>query len=173
VTQKGNNGTLICHVQSLDKVPAINEVIDKCSVFSTLPDIDKFKKAVIQREYIETTGIGHGIAIAHGKVRNLTEVMVGLGLSECGIEYHSKDGKPVHFLFVIASSPTKQFEYIRTLSTLLRTVRSPQVREELLSLDEYYTCDPFHQAASVAGDIAMRSFVSRYFSWLWKAETSQ
>ncbi len=168
-----DNGTLICHVHSIDKVPAINEVIDKCSVFSTLEDIDKFKNAVIQREAIETTGIGHGIAIAHGKVHDLTEVKVGLGLSECGIEYYAKDGKPVHFLFVIASSPTKQFEYIRTLSTLLRTVRSPKVREELLSLDEYYTCDPFHQAASLAGDIAMRSFVSRYFSWLWESELTQ
>ena len=173
MTQMSDNGTLICHVHSIDKVPAINEVIDKCSVFSTLEDIDKFKNAVIQREAIETTGIGHGIAIAHGKVHDLTEVKVGLGLSECGIEYYAKDGKPVHFLFVIASSPTKQFEYIRTLSTLLRTVRSPKVREELLSLDEYYTCDPFHQAASLAGDIAMRSFVSRYFSWLWESELTQ
>lgn len=171
--QDVDKGTLICHVQSIDKVPAIFEVIDKCSVFSTLPDIEKFKKAVIHREFIETTGIGHGIAIAHGKVKNLTEVKVGLGLSECGIEYHAKDGKPVHFLFVIASCPTKQFEYIRTLSTLLRTVRSPHVREELLSLDEHYTCDPFHQTASAKGDIAMRSFVSRYFSWLWKAEPIQ
>ncbi len=104
-----DSGTLICHIQSLDKVPAIYEVIDKCSVFSTLPDVDKFKKAVIQREMIESTGIGHGIAIAHGKLRNLNDVKVGLGLSECGIEYFSKDGKPVHFLFVIASSPNKQF----------------------------------------------------------------
>ncbi|NCB01571.1 MAG: PTS sugar transporter subunit IIA [Spirochaetia bacterium] len=166
------SGTLICHVHSTEKVPAIHEVIDKCTPFSTLNDIDKFKKSVIQRELIETTGIGHGIAIAHGKVRLLDEVKVGLGLSECGIEYHAKDGKPVHFLFVIASSPTKQFEYIRTLSTLLRTVRSPEVREELLSLDEHYICDPFHETGS-AGDIAMRSFVSRYFSWLWKAEPIQ
>ncbi len=173
MTQKVGRGTLICHVQSTDKVPAIYEVIDKCSVFSTLPDIETFKKAVIQREFIETTGIGHGIAIAHGKIEDLPEVKVGLGLSECGIEYHAKDGKPVHFLFVIASCPTKQFEYIRTLSTLLRTVRSPRVREELLSLDEHYTCDPFHQVASAKGDIAMRSFVSRYFSWLWSEEAMQ
>ena len=119
----GKGNTLICHVDSLQKEPAIIEVIDKCTVFSTLKDIGAFKDAVIERERIETTGIGHGIGIAHGKVENLEVVQVGLGLSECGIEYAAKDGKPVHFLFVIASSPTKQFEYLRTLSTLLRTLR--------------------------------------------------
>jgi PTS system nitrogen regulatory IIA component len=147
-------------------------VIDKCSVFSTLSDVETFKRAVIERELIETTGIGHGIAIAHGKVSDLTTVKVGLGLSECGVDYDAKDGKPVHFLFVIASSPSKQFEYIRTLSTLLRTVRSSEVREELLSLDELYKCDPFHHG-SLQGDVAMRSFVSHYFSWLWKGESTR
>ncbi len=126
--------TLICHVDSLEKEDAILEVIDKCTVFSSLDDIPAFKHAVIERERIETTGIGHGIGIAHGKIENLESVYVGLGLSECGIEYAAKDDKPVHFLFVIASSPTKQFEYLKTLSTLLRTVRTPEVREELLSL---------------------------------------
>ncbi|MDC7245552.1 MAG: PTS sugar transporter subunit IIA [Sphaerochaetaceae bacterium] len=173
MNQIHEGGTLICHIDAQMKVPAIHEVIQKCSVFSTLPDIDLFKKAVIEREMIETTGIGHGIAIAHGKVPDLTSVKVGLGLSECGVEYDAKDGKPVHFLFVIASSPNKQFEYIRTLSTLLRTVRSAEVREELLSLDELYKCDPFHRHGSTQGDIAMRSFVSHYFSWLWKNESKQ
>jgi len=163
----GKGNTLICHVDSLQKEPAIIEVIDKCTVFSTLKDIGAFKDAVIERERIETTGIGHGIGIAHGKVENLEVVQVGLGLSECGIEYAAKDGKPVHFLFVIASSPTKQFEYLRTLSTLLRTLRAPEVREELLSLDELYRCDLSHQGTT-AGSIAMRGFVKTHFSWLWE-----
>ncbi len=162
----GNNRTLICHVDSIYKEEAILEVIDKCTVFSRLENIPAFKHAVIERERIETTGIGHGIGIAHGKVEHLDSVHVGLGLSECGIEYAAKDDKPVHFLFVIASSPTNQFEYLKTLSTLLRTVRAAEVRQELLSLDELYRCDPFHLGNS-QGEVAMKKFVSTYFSWLW------
>ncbi len=168
---KGKEHTLICHVDSLEKEDAILEVIDKCTVFSSLDDIPAFKDAVIERERIETTGIGHGIGIAHGKVANLDTVRVGLGLSECGIEYAAKDDKPVHFLFVIASSPTKQFEYLKALSTLLRTVRTPEVREELLSLDELYRCDPFHKGNSQGG-IAMKHFVKNHFSWLWESEAT-
>lgn len=157
--------SVICHIASRTKAEAIDEVIDKCSIFHTLPDINRFRRAVHNREAIETTGIGHGIAIAHGKIRSLSNVQVGLGLSECGVEYEAKDGLPVHFLFVIASSPTRQFEYIRTLSTLLRTVRSPEVRDELLKLDANYECpDPL----SSQGDSLMRMLADQHFSWLWK-----
>jgi len=157
--------SVICHIFSQTKTEAINEVIDKCSIFKTLPDINRFRRAVLNREAIETTGIGHGIAIAHGKIRNLSHVQVGLGLSECGVDYDAKDGLPVHFLFVIASSPTRQFEYIRTLSALLRTVRSPEVRDELLKLDENYECpDPL----SSQGSSLMKMLADQHFSWLWK-----
>ncbi|MDD3823476.1 MAG: PTS sugar transporter subunit IIA [Sphaerochaetaceae bacterium] len=157
-------GSVICHIDATTKAEAIGEVIDKCTIFHSLPDLSRFKRAVLNREAIETTGIGHGIAIAHGKIRNLTHVQVGLGLSECGIEYDAKDGMPVHFLFVIASSPTRQFEYIRTLSALLRTVRSAEVRNELLRLDENYECpDPI----SSQGDSLMRMLADQHFSWIW------
>jgi nitrogen PTS system EIIA component len=156
--------SVLCHIMSTSKVEAINEVIDNCSVFSQLPDVERFRQAVIRREEIETTGIGHGIAIAHGKIRNLTKIHVGLGLSECGVDYDAKDGKPVHFLFVIASSPTRQFEYIRTLSALLRTVRSSEVREELLRLDSTYQCPP---SLSSPGNNLMQMLATQHFSWLW------
>lgn len=157
--------SVICHLVSRTKTEAIDEVIDKCSIFQSLPDIHRFRRAVHNREAIETTGIGHGIAIAHGKIRSLSHVQVGLGLSECGVAYDAKDGLPVHFLFVIASSPTRQFEYIRTLSTLLRTVRSPEVRDQLLQLDTNYECpDPLTpQGASL-----MRMLADQHFAWLWR-----
>ncbi|HLW22027.1 MAG TPA: hypothetical protein VKZ39_02455, partial [Sphaerochaetaceae bacterium] len=64
-----------------------------------------------------------------------------------------------------ASSPTRQFEYIRTLSTLLRTVRSPEVRDQLLQLDTNYECpDPLTpQGASL-----MRMLADQHFAWLWR-----
>ena len=161
--------SVICHIMSTTKKEAINEVIDHCSVFKALPDVQRFKRTVLRREEIETTGIGHGIAIAHGKIRNLSRIHVGLGLSECGVMYDAKDGKPVHFLFVIASSPSRQFEYIRTLSALLRTVRSPEVRDELLRLDEQYQC---LSPLSSEGNTLMHMLVTQHFSWLWWPENS-
>lgn len=120
-------------MNSTDKFEAIREVIQKCPVFSDISDINMFTRAVLRRERIETTGIGRGVAIAHGKLSSINHVHVGLGLSEKGVDFHATDGKPVHLLFVIGSSPFSQVDYLRALAAIMRFVKDAEVRNELLS----------------------------------------
>ena len=133
--------SVICQLQATEKTKALLEVIDTCSIFQTLPDLERFKRGVLRRERIQSTGIGHGVAIAHGKIQGIDEVHIALGLSREGVEFGSEDGLPVHLLFVIASSPAIQLEYLRSLSAILRSVRSETMRSHLLSLKERQSDD--------------------------------
>ncbi len=54
-----------------------------------------------QRESLGSTGIGEGVAIPHGKISNLNDIVVAFGRSEKGIAYDSLDGKPVHLFFLL------------------------------------------------------------------------
>lgn len=137
--------SVICQLQATDKTKALLEVIDTCSIFQTLPDIERFKRGVLRRERIQSTGIGHGVAIAHGKILGIDQVHIALGISSEGIEFGSEDGLPVHLLFVIASSPSIQLEYLRSLSAILRSVRSETMREHLLSLKDRLADDHCHK----------------------------
>jgi len=128
--------SVICQLSSFDKTQAILEVIDSCSVFSNLPDIERFKRGVLRRERLQSTGIGHGVAIAHGKIKGLDEVYIALGISREGIEYGAADNMPVHLLFVIASSPNIQMEYLGALSAILRSVRTERMRSHLIDLQK-------------------------------------
>ena len=47
-------------------------------------DRDRVMDAVLQREEIMSTGIGHGIAIPHGKSEYVTELGGVLGIKEDG-----------------------------------------------------------------------------------------
>lgn len=126
--------SVICQLQATEKTQAILEVIDSCNIFSSLPDIERFKRGVLRRERAQTTGIGHGVAIAHGKILGLNEVHIALGISRDGLEYGSADGMPVHLLFVIASSPSIQMEYLGALSSILRSVRTEEMRSHLMDI---------------------------------------
>ncbi len=128
-----NYNEVLCCVNSLDKFEAIEEVIQKCPVFTDIPDITKFSQAVLRRERIESTGIGRGVAIAHGKMPSIDRIYVGLGLSKQGIDFQSPDGKLVHLLFVIGSSPFSQVDYLRALAAIMRFVKDVEVRRELMS----------------------------------------
>ena len=128
-------GYSVCQVKQTDKFAAIDEVIDSCSIFDGLKENkERFRRAVHRREIIETTGIGHGVAIAHGKLPCIDHLRIGLGISKEGINYKSKDGKPVHILFVIASTPFHQINYLKALAVILRGVRNPEIRDEVLNL---------------------------------------
>ncbi len=123
---------VVCCVQGQNKYDAIREVVENCAVFQGLVYKDRFIEAVMQREQIETTGIGRGVAIAHGKIRDVGRIRVGLGLSQHGIDFSASDKKPVHLLFVIGSSPYRQVEYLKTLAAIMRFVKLTDVREELI-----------------------------------------
>jgi len=147
-------GNAFCEVTATEKKEAILQVIDTCKVFASIPDRDRFKRAVFRRERIETTGIGHGVAIAHGKILGLDQVYVGLGLSKPGITYGSLDGSPVHLLFVIASSPVTQITYLRVLGKLLETARRSDIRSRLDAFEpEAFPC-------------LVKDITEQEFSWL-------
>ena len=117
--------------EGIDKFAAFGEIVRNCSVFDEIQERDAFLEAVIKREKLQSTGIGHGVAIAHGKVPHLERTHIALGVSPDGIFFDDMFTEPVRLLFLIASCPTKQSEYVKALSSLLSWVHDMKLRDEL------------------------------------------
>ena len=130
-TFNSNPGRALCTLRSSEKFKAIKEVIDSCRIFDCIEPRSAFIESVFKRESIESTGIGHGVAVAHGKLSSIPKVTIGLGISVEGIPFESIDGLPVNFLFVIGSSPENQDEYLYSLGSLMRFMRNPTFRSYL------------------------------------------
>lgn len=126
-------GTVVPDLVSTDKESAIRELVRRAPVFGELPDLGRFTEAVLQRERLQTTGFGHGVAVAHGRVADAGRVLIALGVSREGIPFDAADGQPVHLLFVIASPPEMNLDYLQALSCLVRALREREVREALLA----------------------------------------
>jgi PTS system nitrogen regulatory IIA component len=130
------SGAVVPDLIATDKESAIRELVSRAPVFGELPDLDRFTEAVIHRERLQTTGFGHGVAVAHGRVSQAGRVLIGLGLSRQGIPFDAPDGEPVHLLFVIASPPEMNLDYLQALSCLVRALREREVRQTLLACVE-------------------------------------
>jgi PTS system nitrogen regulatory IIA component len=126
-------GTVVADLESSDKYDAIRELIRRAPVFRHIADRDAFERSVIERERLQTTAFGHGVAVAHGRIEGLARVLIGLGLARDGIAFDSPDGQPVRLLFVIASPPQMSLEYLHALSTLVRVIRDGAIRDALLA----------------------------------------
>ncbi len=99
-----------------------NESLDKEFVLSVL----------LEREKMGSTGIGDGVAIPHGKLKNLDRVIISFARSVSGVPFDSVDGKPVHLLFLLLAPQESAGLYLRILAKLSRFLKSPVSREKLL-----------------------------------------
>ncbi len=122
----------VCFLKNREKFRAIRELIEKTTVFHSLVNREQFIESVLQREREQTTGFGHGVAVAHTQFEGVSSVTMGFGVSWEGIDYGSIDGKPVRLLFLIASPPGLHEEYLQALSVLVKLLRKPFFREEIL-----------------------------------------
>lgn len=133
----GNSGCSIHRLSSRDKFGAIREVVNNCPVFDFFEkDSDKevFLQEVFNREALGSTGIGHNVAIPHGKSKMIDRVRIGLGISEEGLDFESIDGEPVHIVLVIGSHPSKQMEYLKSLAYIMNHLKNPILRSTLTNI---------------------------------------
>jgi len=127
------HGTVVNELESTDKFLAIHELLKNAPVFRDVDGIERLERSVIQREKIQSTGFGEGVAVAHGKSPAVNDIVMALGISRKGINFDAADGKPVHFLFLVANPPGRQIDYLLTLSLLVSVIRDKQFRSELLN----------------------------------------
>lgn len=85
-----------------------------------------------EREKLGSTGIGNGIAIPHGKISGLTQIVSGFGRSPTGIPFDSQDGKPTHIFFVLLAPENAASLHLKALARLSRLLKDLHFRNKLL-----------------------------------------
>ncbi|MDA3941497.1 MAG: PTS sugar transporter subunit IIA [Spirochaetia bacterium] len=135
-------GCSIHKLKSRDKYGAIKEIVENCPVFEFFTSNNSketFLKEIFNREALCTTGIGHNVAIPHGKCSSIDKVRIGLGISREGLDFNSIDGEPVHLVLVIGSDPSNQVEYLKSLAFIMNHLKNPLLRSALTNLSLSYT----------------------------------
>lgn len=98
--------------------------------------------AVLEREQVLSTGIGHGIAIPHAKVPGMEGLSLVAGCQPAGVPFEALDGEPVRLLFLLIGPESAAGLHVKALSQIARLVRRETVREALIAAP---TAAAFHQ----------------------------
>jgi len=85
-----------------------------------------------QRENLGSTGIGDGVAIPHGKISALNDIIVAFGRSIEGIAFDSLDGKPVHLLFLLLAPENSAGQHLKILAKISKMLKDVNFRKKLL-----------------------------------------
>jgi PTS system nitrogen regulatory IIA component len=97
---------------------------------------------LLEREKLGSTGIGDGIAIPHGKIANLDQLIVSFGRSIEGVEFDAMDGKPAHLFFLLLAPENTTGQHLKALAKISKMLKDNAFREMLMeakSKNELFT----------------------------------
>lgn len=105
---------------------------------------------LLERERLGTTGVGHGIAIPHGKLSNLDRVHGVFARLERPIDFDAIDEQPVDLIFLLLAPDHAGADHLKALARVSRLLRDQSMCEKLRgsdSADAIYALLTQHEAS--------------------------
>nr|UWI48876.1 fructose-specific PTS transporter subunit EIIC [Clostridioides difficile] len=121
------------NLESKNKPEVIEELVDLVANSGNLNDKENYKKAILAREEMSTTGIGEGVAIPHAKTTAVTKACIAAAVSKEGIDYESFDGSLSNLFFMIAAPDGANNTHLEVLSRLSTILMDEDFRNKLIN----------------------------------------
>lgn len=74
--------------------------------------------SLIERERLGSTGLGHGVAIPHGRLKSLDHAVCAFVKLNQGVDYDAADGQPVDMICALLVPEESTNEHLDVLSML-------------------------------------------------------
>ena len=88
--------------------------------------------ALFAREKLGSTGLGYGVAIPHGRIKNLRDTVAVFVRAKEGIPFESPDGEPVRLVFAMLVPAHATEQHLNMLSELAQIFSDNQLRDALI-----------------------------------------
>jgi len=99
-------------------------------------DPDTVMEVVMAREQLGSTGIGHGVAIPHGRMPDLAAPVLVLARHSEGVNFDSIDGKPVHIVVLLLVPDSDDRQHLELLAQLARNLQQVSFREKIMQAED-------------------------------------
>ena len=129
--------TILVDLKSKEKSGVIDELVTPVSKFAGI-EHEKLVRVLMEREQLGSTGIGGGVGIPHGKLKDLNSLVLGFGLSRSGVDFESMDGKPTHIFFLLVTPENSAGLHLKLLAQISRLLKKEAFKESLLKATDRY-----------------------------------
>jgi nitrogen PTS system EIIA component len=93
---------------------------------------DELVKVLMERERLGSTGIGGGIGIPHGKLKDLAALTLGFGISRKGVDFESMDGRKTHLFFLLLTPENSAGMHLKLLARISRLLKQEELKTKLM-----------------------------------------
>lgn len=132
ISEMLNPEAIVAELQATDKPKALAELTDTLIACNPFLDRDRVIRVLQDREKLGSTGIGDGVAIPHGKLEGVPELILAFGRSSKGVEFESMDGNPAHLFFLLVAQEESVGIHLKALARMSKLLKDGSVRKKLL-----------------------------------------
>jgi len=129
---------------SLDSIPVVAERVlvgsvaqskralltEMAGMLSSM-DPDLVLEVIMAREKLGSTGMGHGVAIPHGRVMGLNKPIVLVAIHQDGVDFDAIDGALVNIVVMLLVPDDDDKVHLELLAMLARLLQQEPIREKL------------------------------------------
>jgi fructose-specific phosphotransferase system IIA component len=98
-------------------------VKDEADVFARL----------MERESIQSTAVGNGIAIPHCFTDEIPDLLITVARSREGLEFDSFDGKPTQVVFLLMGNRQEHSLHLKALARIARLIKSTSFIDKIVA----------------------------------------
>ena len=124
--------TIILHLKGTTKEEIISELLDVLVAAGKIQNRDEALAAVMDREIKMSTGMKHGIAIPHGKLSTIQDLVACIGISDHPVDFQSLDKEPCRIFIMTLSPQEKTGPHLQFLAEINLLFKSAAKRSEVL-----------------------------------------
>jgi len=126
---------IITELNSTTKNEVIEELAVSISNNHQHINQERLSEILQEREELCSTALDSGVAVPHGKIGGITDVIIGFARSMEGIEYDSLDQKTTHFFVTLVAPEDITGLHIQLLARISKIFKDPEFRNKLMKCE--------------------------------------
>lgn len=126
---------VLSNLKASSKKQALQEMAAKAAVITARTDREIFD-TLLQREKLGSTGVGHGVAIPHGKLQGLQKLVGVFARLDKPVDFDALDDEPVDLMFLLLAPENAGADHLKALARIARVLREPAVAGKLRAAND-------------------------------------
>lgn len=121
---------VIARMKVSSKKQALQELARRAAAFAGVHE-RQILEVLLEREKLGSTGVGHGIAIPHGKLNSVDRLYGMFARLDSPIDFDAIDEQPVDLVFLLLAPESAGADHLKALARVSRLLRDRAFCEKL------------------------------------------
>lgn len=137
-----------CYCKATSKKRALERVGELLATAAPSLSSGEVFEQLLERERLGSTGLGHGVALPHARIKGIDQACGVLVCLESGVDYDAIDGQPVDLLFGLLVPHDATQEHLQLLAKLASIFSKEEFRDQLREAEDSEAATALVQQAS-------------------------